>query len=183
MKKHDETETLRKVLEDVGIPDSCYSIGNYKEGAVCIEKTEEGYIVYDAEMAEKYDIEKYEAYGPAAFSLIARIAMTKEDAEELQNGLFEEILKETLSEVLELNNLSHLCSLDGYAEEAICMEKSRTGYIVYIVERNYKHDFKRYPKISTAFCDIISRLSESDEEETKIRREFMNSLSKKAGLS
>ena len=182
MKNYDETETLRKVLENVSFPDSYYSIGKYKEGAVCIEKTEKGYIVYDAERAEKNDIKEYEIYGSAAYEVISRITMTKEDAEELQNNLFEEILKETLSEVLELNNLSHLCSVDGYAEEAVCMEKSGTGYIVYIGERNNKHDLKRYPKIISAFCDIISRLSESDEEEKKIRIEFMEKLAKKSGL-
>lgn len=180
MKNYDQSETLRKFLENVGIPNSYYSIGEYKEGAVCIENTEEGTIVYDAERAVKYRMEKYEKYGHAAFELISRIAMTKEDKEFLQNAFFEEIEKETLSEVLELNNLSNLYSLDGYAEEAVCMEKEEKEYAVYNGERGNKYNLNRYPEIINAFCDIISRLAESDEEEGKIRHEFIEMLIKKS---
>lgn len=124
MKKNDEIKTLRKFLEDVGIPNSYHSIVKYKEDAVCIEK----------------------------------------------------ILKGTLCKVLKLNNLSHLCSLDGYAEESVCMEKEGKEYIVYIGERNNKYDLRKYTKIIPAFGDIISRLSETDKEETKLKREFVKML-------
>lgn len=176
MKNYNLSETLRKFLENVGIPNSYYSIGEYKEGAVCIENTEEGTIVYDAERAVKYRMEKYEEYGDAAFELISRIALTKEDKKFLQNAFFEEIEKETLIEVLELHSLSHLCSLEGYAEETVCMEKEEKEYIVYNGERGNKYNLNRHPKIINAFCDIISRLAESDEEEGKIRHEFTEML-------
>lgn len=180
MKNYNQAETLRKFLENVGIPNSYYSIGEYKEGAVCIENTEEGTIVYDAERAEKYRMEKYEKYGQAAFELISRIAMTKEDKKFLQNAFFEEIEKETLTEVLKHHNRLCLCSLEGYAEEAICMEKEENEYIVYEGERGNKYNLKRHPKIISAFCDIISRLAESDKEEGKMRHEFIEMLTKKS---
>lgn len=97
MKNYDQSKTLQKFFETVGIPKSYYSIGEYKEGAVCIENTKEGIIVYDAERAEKYRIQKYEEYWQAAVELISRIAMTKEDAEFLQNAFLEKIQKENLS--------------------------------------------------------------------------------------
>lgn len=180
MKNYDQSETLRNFLETVGIPDSYYSIGEYKEGAVCIENTQEGTIVYDAERAEKYRIEKYEIYGQAAFELISRIAMTKEDVELLQNAFFEEIEKETLSEVLELHDYLRSCSLEGYAEESICMEKEGKEYLVYNGERGNKYELRRHLKIISAFCDIISRVAENHEEESKMKYEFIEILTKKS---
>lgn len=182
MKNYDQSETLRKFLETVGIPDSYYSIGEYKEGAVCIENTEEGTIVYDAERAEKYRMEKYEVYGQAAFELISRIAMTKEDSEFLQKGFFEEFEKETLNEVLELHNLSSLCSLEGYSDESICMEKEGNEYIVYEGERGNKYNLNRHSKSISAYVDIISRLAKSEKEEYKIINEFNEMLIKKSGV-
>ena len=176
MKNYDLSKTLRKFLKNVGIPDNYYGIGKYTEGAVCIENTEEGTIVYTAERTEKYVIGKYEVYGEAAYELISRIAMTKEDAEFLQNAFFEEILKEILSQVLKLHNILHLCSLEGYVEEAVCMEKRENEYIVYEGERGNKYNLKKHTKIISAFCDIISRLAESDEEEGKIKNEFKKLL-------
>ena len=97
MKNYDQSKTLRNFFETVGIPESYYGIGEYKEGAVCIENIEEETIVYDAERAEKYNLKKYEVYVQAALELISRIAKTKEDFEFLKNAFLEEIQKETLS--------------------------------------------------------------------------------------
>ena len=38
MKQYKLSNILRKVLENIGIPESYYSIGKYKEGTICIEK-------------------------------------------------------------------------------------------------------------------------------------------------
>ena len=62
------------------------------------------------------------------------------------------------------------------------MEKEGNEYIVYEGERGNKYNLKRYPKILSAFCDIISRLAESDEEESGIQNEFKKMLIKKSGL-
>lgn len=85
MAKYDITESLRRVFEYKGIPKCCYSIGEYKEGAVCIERTETGYVVYDAKKAEKNNTKEYERSIDAARELIWRVAITKKDAEELQD--------------------------------------------------------------------------------------------------
>lgn len=176
MAKHDETNTLRKVLERVGIPDSYYSIGEYKEGAVCIEENEEGYVVYDAERAEKNEKKEYKLFGVAAYDIVSRIAMTKADEKYLQNEIFDEIMKEALTEVFELNDIPHFYSLEGYAEEAVCMEKDGKKYIVYDGERGNKYNIKKYRRIGIAFRDIISRVTESDEQEEKVTKDFTNKL-------
>lgn len=181
MKNYDLSETLRNFLENVGIPDSYYGIGKYKEGAVCIENTEDGTIVYTAERAEKYVIGKYEMYVQAAYELISKIAMTKEDAKFLQNSFFEEIQKETLREVLVIHNVLRFCSLEGYAEESVCMEKRKNKYIVYEGERGEKYNLKSHTKITSAFFDITSRLAKNDEEEIQMRKEFIKMLLEKSG--
>ena len=94
MSKHDITNILRKVLESVGMPDSYYSIGEYKEGAVCIEQNEKGYVVYDAERAKRNEEKEYKLFGVAAYDVISRIAMTKKDEKYLQKEVFDEIMKD-----------------------------------------------------------------------------------------
>lgn len=74
-----------------------------------------------------------------------------------------------------------LCSLEGYVEEAVCMEKIKNEYIVYNGERGNKCNLKKHTKIISAFWDIISRLAESNEEEGKIKNGFMKMLIKKSG--
>ena len=55
MEQYKLSNILRKVLENIGIPESYYSIGKYKEGATCIEKVGKVYVVYNAERAERYE--------------------------------------------------------------------------------------------------------------------------------
>lgn len=172
MSKHDITNILRKVLESVGMPDSYYSIGEYKEGAVCIEQNEKGYVVYDAERAKRNEEKEYKLFGVAAYDVISRIAMTKEDEKYLQKEVFDEIMKEALKEVFELNNIPTFYSFEGYVEEAICMEKDGKKYIVYGGERGNKYNVKKYRSIGKAFRDIISRVTESHEQEEKVAKDF-----------
>lgn len=173
MVKKDETNTLRKVLERVGIPDSYYSIGEYKEGAVCIEENDEGYVVYGAERAERNEKKEHEEYVKTALDVISRIAMTKEDGEYLKNEFYLERTKEILEKTLELNDIPHIYySLEGYSEEAVCLEKTELGYLVYNGEKGNKYAKKEHPNIGDAIVDLISRVSESDAQNKIIQFQY-----------
>ena len=66
----------------------------------------------------------------------------------------------------------YLCSVGEYAEEAICLEKSGSDWIVYGGERGLKHDLRPYEDCRDACLDVLSRLSETTDEEKRICQFF-----------
>lgn len=179
MERNNLEERLRKVLEGRNIPSNSYSIEGFKDGASCLDRTQDGYIVYNAKKSRRNEREEFEVFGEAAYELISRIAMTKEEANEIQNEFFEEIMKACLEEALDARSHGYLrlCSLEGYVEYTICMEKEGTKYMVYEAgKRGNKYNITRHERMISAFFDIISRVSESEEEEENIRREWRKAL-------
>ncbi len=83
-------------------------------------------------------------------------------------------IKEVLEEVLKANGVpSHYYSFDGYAESSVCMEETSDGaLLVYGAERGNKFNVEIHPKLVNALYDIISRVTDSDEDERKIKAEF-----------
>lgn len=55
-------------------------------------------------------------------------------------------------------------SLFGYAEEAVCLEPLNHSFLVYIGQRCNKEDSREHLDIVSACLDVISRLSESNEQ-------------------
>lgn len=92
MAKYDITESLRRVLENNGIPECCYSIGKYRIGATCIEKIETGWTVYYAGRSEKFNKKEYERSIDAARELISRITVSKELEAELQDDFNNDVI-------------------------------------------------------------------------------------------
>ena len=64
-----KTEELRKKLEICGIPLGCYGIRQYVEGAVCLEETAEGWIVYTAERGSRHFVRRFETEEEACLCL------------------------------------------------------------------------------------------------------------------
>lgn len=62
-----------------------------------------------------------------------------------------------------------LYSIGCYREEAFCIEKQEPSWIVYIGERGNKHNVKSFNDAFAACFELISRVSESDEQERKLR--------------
>lgn len=63
-------------------------------------------------------------------------------------------------------------SVGKYKEEAACIENDETGWIVYEGERGQRHNARKYMDGSEACHDLISRVSESDEQEERIKLFF-----------
>ena len=64
------------------------------------------------------------------------------------------------------------CSVGEYAEEAVCLEKNASSWIVYEGERGKKYNIKTHMNCRDACCDIISRISESAENEKELKHFF-----------
>ena len=179
MAKTSMRKILRQILENVGIPESYYSIGSYKEGATCIEKVGKVYVVYDAERAERYINTEYKSELEACTEIIRRIAKNSEDFEILRQEFYDTRAKEVLKEVLDNEGIPRqYYSLEGYSEEAICMEKNNKNYIVYNGERGNKYDVSKYSNISKALLKLISEVTETYAQEEKVVEAFINKLYK-----
>ena len=179
MAKTSMRKILRQVLENVGIPESYYSIGSYKEGATCIEKVGKVYVVYDAERAERYGSTEHKRELEACTEIIRRIAKNSEDFEILRQEFFDARAKEVLKEVFDNEGIPRqYYSLEGYAEEAICMEKNNKNYIVYNGERGNKYDVSKHSNISKALLKLISKVTESYAQEERVVEAFINKLYK-----
>lgn len=179
MAKIDMKEVLRKVLGNVGISESYYSIEGYKEGATCMEKVGKVYVVYDAERAERYRKKECKNELEACREIILRIAQNNEDFEILKQEFYDARAKEVLKEVFDDEGIPRqYYSLEGYAEEAVCMEKNNDNYIVYIGEKGQKDDISNYSNISKALLRLISEVTESYEQEERVVEAFINELYK-----
>lgn len=73
-------------------------------------------------------------------------------------------------------------SIGGYAEEAICLEKVESGFMVYGGERGENYNSKIHVDCEEACLDILSRLADSVEEEKEwidfLGREYESTFQK-----
>ncbi len=60
----------------------------------------------------------------------------------------------------------------GYKEQSVCFEKEASRWIVYIGERGNKYDVKKYVDLKMACLDMIGRVSDTDEQEAKMKSAF-----------
>ncbi len=83
----------------------------------------------------------------------------------------------TLKWALDYNGIPSIYyNLDGYSEEAVCIEQNDNYWMVYNGERGNKYNVRKYKNVQDACLDLILRISESEEEERKIQYSFKESL-------
>ena len=87
----------------------------------------------------------------------------------------EEICLNALARTLEANNLKAYYSLDGYAEEAYCLERSPEGWEVYSGERNNHYGSKTYTNILDASMELIRLLSFYSDKDS-LKNQFIDNL-------
>lgn len=92
------------------------------------------------------------------------------------NDLYIEILKAALKK---FDIPDEFCSFDEYAEEAVCLEKNASSWIVYEGERGKKYNIKTHLECRDACYDMISRISDSDETEKDFKDFFQLEYEKK----
>lgn len=64
-------------------------------------------------------------------------------------------------------------SIGEYAEEAICLEKRGSDWIVYGGEKGQRNNLKPHADCKSACLDLIARVSGSDDEEKKLAEFFI----------
>lgn len=67
-------------------------------------------------------------------------------------------------------------SLNGYKEEAVCIEKKNNKWLVYDGERGRQHNIEQYRDFEVAGYRLINRLSDSDEAEAVIMADYLVSI-------
>lgn len=67
-------------------------------------------------------------------------------------------------------------SIDGYSEDAICIERDDNYWIVYNGERGNKYNIKNYDNVIFACYNMIYRLSESRAEKLRIQNIFEHKI-------
>ena len=83
-----------------------------------------------------------------------------------------------LKRVLDSNHIDRsMYSLNGYADERVCLEKFGDGWDVYIGERGIKYDLKHYSSFNTACIRLIEELAESADEERKMKYDYFSGFS------
>ncbi len=81
-------EMLKITLRAFNIPDEFYSIGEYTEEAVCLEKKELSWIVYEGERGKKYNIKTHMNCLDACHDIISRVAETEHTEKLLKDFFF-----------------------------------------------------------------------------------------------
>ena len=103
MSKLDLKEILRKVLIANDIKESEFSLDGYKEGAICIEKTSEGYIVYHAVEGNKCSTAKCARLLYACYAVIPRISLSIGQIGTIKSSFVDNVILEAL-EALEIED-------------------------------------------------------------------------------
>lgn len=67
-------------------------------------------------------------------------------------------------------------SIKGYSEDAVCIECQGFSWIVYNGEKGNKYNLKCYNNVVSASYDLISRVSESEEESRKMKNVFRKKI-------
>lgn len=86
-------------------------------------------------------------------------------------------LKEIFRKVLISNGISEeIFSMDGYKENAICIEKTSKGYLVYKVCNKIKNDEVRCEELLKAYYVVILRLPCDKSKIMEIKKIFTDKV-------
>lgn len=83
---------------------------------------------------------------------------------------------QAVSDVLRENVNSHYYSLDGYKEEAVCIEKGENEWQVFSAERNNHFDEMRFDTLVEACLYLIHLVCPKREQGILLKNEFLNKI-------
>lgn len=93
----------------------------------------------------------------------------------MQETMIKQCFKETMNSI-GISNL--LYSLDGYAEDTVCIDRQNEKWIVFDGERSIKHNMREYECIEDALIEIIERLALSKDDFMYLKEKFYENLLK-----
>lgn len=89
-------DSLEKVLSK-RFPANRYHIGGYQEAAVCIQSCNNGWIVYNGERGNKYNVIECDTILMACMELIRKLTHRREDISAMENELVVQILDRNIA--------------------------------------------------------------------------------------
>ena len=87
-----------------------------------------------------------------------------------------EVCMKAIQETLSHEYSSASYSLDGYKEDAVCLQESDGKWIVYVGYRNQKDDLKEFPNIIEACLEMIKMLTGGDTTANTISSTFFSKI-------
>ena len=90
----------------------------------------------------------------------------------ISDSKYLEALSYTLHSTVDLNHYN----LNGYKEEAICLEKEKENWIVYLAMRNQKIDTERVDSVLEACISLIHRVCAEKEAKAELIHSFLRKL-------
>lgn len=82
-------------------------------------------------------------------------------------------VKEILREVLKEEKIpSSYYSLDGYSEEAVCLEETSESYNVYYAERDNRYNEMVFQTLIGACNEVIARVADSNMRKIELQNSF-----------
>ena len=83
---------------------------------------------------------------------------------------------QTISDVLSENVNPNYYSLNGYKEEAVCIEKGKDYWQVFSAERNNRFDVASFDTVVEACLCLIHRVCPKREEGLLLKNEFLDRI-------
>lgn len=90
-------KSLEDVFDYIEIPSDYYSLNGYNEDAICIERSDGVWIVYNGEKGNKYNLKEYRATLEACFDMILRISESEEEQIQIQSMFMQNVLMDKIS--------------------------------------------------------------------------------------
>lgn len=92
--------SFERVMEKNGISASFYSLKGYKEGASCIIKQNDGWLVFDAERAQKFKTEFFTDFRDACLEVLRRFTFSEEDYDYLRNEFLLVLTSQSINQII-----------------------------------------------------------------------------------
>ena len=86
------------------------------------------------------------------------------------------VCKKALQDTLSHEYSSTNYSLDGYREDAVCLQESDGKWMVYVGYRNQKDDLKVFSNIVEASLEMIRILTGGDASQNTISSKFLSKI-------
>jgi len=87
-----------------------------------------------------------------------------------------DVCKKALQDTLSNEYSSTNYSLDGYREDAVCLQECDGKWLVYVGYRNQKDDMKEFPNIVEACLEMIRLLTGGDAAQNTISNAFFSKI-------
>lgn len=132
---------LESVLKTHHIPKEEYSIGEYKEEALCLEQESLNFVVYSGERGNKYNINKFKSIRNACYNFLDRIAETDNQAKQMINSF--NTLNRYISRKMLLLNKAKVSRKTRYTKFRSREKRTQNSFGVTRVNRRAYKECKR----------------------------------------